>query len=66
MLKLNEAQPVSLPTYTLIEELQKSSLLDTCRNHQVIKEYLPDKENLSEITRDYLLMVSCYLYIIYS
>ena len=57
MLKLSEASPVYLPEFKINEETKKNSLLN-CLNDSVMKDYLPDKEKLTEISRSFLLMVS--------
>ena len=58
MLKLSEASPVYLPEFKINEETKKNSLLNYCLNDSVMKDYLPDKEKLTEISRSFLLMVS--------
>ena len=58
MLKLSEASPVYLPEFKINEETKKNSLLNYCLNDSVMKDYLPDKEKLTEISRNFLLMVS--------
>ena len=58
MLKLSEASPVYLPEFKINEETKKNNLLNYCLNDSVMKDYLPDKEKLTEISRSFLLMVS--------
>ena len=57
LLKLSEASPVYLPEYKINEETKKTSLLNYCINDSVMKDYLPDKDKLTEISRSFLLMV---------
>ena len=63
MLKLSEASPVYLPEFKINEETKKTSLLNYCLNDSVMKDYLPDKEKLTEISRSFLLMVSINKYL---
>ena len=58
MLKLSEASPVYLQEYKINEETKENSLLNYCINNSVMKDYLPDKDKLTEISRSFLLMVS--------
>ena len=53
--------PVFLPSFKHLELTKKSSLLKICKDDNNLNKYLPDKENLSEISRDFLLAVRLFL-----
>lgn len=57
LLTFIEFCPVFLPNYKTHDYTKKSNLLKICREDNFLKTYLPDKDNLSEISRDFLLAV---------
>ncbi len=60
-LTLKEAQPVWLPHFKMCEELTKAYIVTKCRTDKDINFYIPDKDNINELSRDFLLMVSFIL-----
>ncbi len=57
-LSCSKTSPVYLPEFKINKETKKNILLNYCLNDSVMKDYLPDKEKLTEISRSFLLMVS--------
>lgn len=61
ILRLEEAVQIYLPPFKLLDITKKESLLDICRNDVSLNRFLPDKDDLKEISRDFLLTVSNYI-----
>ena len=57
ILRLEEAVQIYLPSFKLLDFTKKESLLLMCRNDDLLASYLPDKDDLGEISRDFLLTV---------
>lgn len=54
--------PVYLPSYKALDLSKKEKLIEICKADNVIKMYLPDKNDISCISRDFLLSVRYYFY----
>lgn len=63
LLLLSEACPIFLPSFKVLEETKKPNLLQLCREDPILKRYIPDKTDLSELDRNFLLMVRLIFYV---
>lgn len=57
-MRLNETAKVYLPEFRICDETKKERLITICKNDFELNKYLPDKDILDELSRDFLLMVS--------
>lgn len=62
LLTLSEASKIYLPHYKVLKDAHKGNLLKYCLEKQSLKDYIPDKEKYSEITREFLLTVRIIFY----
>lgn len=58
MMTLAEACPVFVPQFKLCTFTSKENILKLCLQDQEISAYLPSKDNLDEIDKSFLIMVS--------
>ena len=56
-LSFNEYSPVFLPPYKYLDITKKPNLLKICKDDNILNKYLPDKDQLTGINREFLLVV---------
>jgi hypothetical protein len=57
-MSLDECCHLILPNTKQIDDLKKEKLLEFCLSDEICRQYFPEKEKLSEISRGFIINVN--------